>query len=75
MSILLIIYFVSMAVAGLACFLALKSQWEEGVDIDLQDIMAATAITVTPVLNTFMVLSGVVELIVQCPAVIKGKKQ
>lgn len=75
MSSLLIIYLTSVAVVGNVCYFTLKNQWEEGIDIDVHDLLAAMAVTLTPVLNSFCVISAVVKFIIQSPVIVKGKEK
>ena len=75
MSSLLIVYLVSMVLVGCFVLFMAYQQWKEGDDITLQDVLACIAITITPVLNTFAVISASVEWLSENPVVIKGKKQ
>ena len=75
MSILLIIYFVSMVIIGCVALFTAHQQWKEGDAITLQDVLACIAITITPVLNTLAVVTFTVEYFMSNPVVIKGKKQ
>lgn len=75
MSSLLIVYFVSVALAAVFCVVTLYTQWENGGDIDIQDALASVAIIATPVFNTIVVLMALAEYVMRGVVIIKGKEK
>ena len=75
MNSLLIVYLVSVVLVVVFCIVTLYSQWENGVDIDIQDALASVAITITPVFNTIVLLMALVEYVTSGVVIIKGRKQ
>ena len=75
MKILLIIYLLSVVVVGIFSVVVLCSDWDEGRDIYLQDLVEAFGSTLIPIANTFVVACLITEYLCNNPVVIKGKKQ
>ena len=73
MSSLLIIYLVSVALAAVFCVVMLYSQWENGGDIEMSDILAAVTCVITPVFNTGILIMTLAEYLTSGVVVIKGK--
>ena len=75
MSNLLIIYLVSVVLATVFCVVVLYSQWENGGDIDIRDVLASVAIVLTPVFNTIVLLMALAEYVTSGVVIIKGKEK